>query len=468
MTMRFAEQRRVRLGVLVLGLLSALGCADAERDADDARCGGAFGACACGDTVVDDARLEADVVCSATRGRCDVESFRCTALTLASGVTLDGAGFAVVGPTIPSAAGVVPEARRDALYGIEFPAGTHGARVTDLAVRGFVRGIVLRTALRACTTDDECIDAACASDDACRARAARSVACERPLAAGADDPAAARYCTGNAASDVRVAQDAPALGDQLGLFGISIVAPDPDADDDVGGMNVIERCHVSGIGDRGIQISQAHHDVVRDCTVEGSARESVHLLRGASGNVLERNTMVRAATGAPNLFVEDAPRNLFSQNTLVGSFVHVVGASDENRLVDNRLAGEGARIDLEADVEEATGRERAPRGNHVLRGEVARSGPASLPCVILDGATGSVFDAVTLRCGDAPPEPGDEAVQVLVARDNPDPSDPDVFHVPDCTPGPDLIVRLARDVTVAPLVLEDRPCDTESAVGGLR
>jgi len=467
MTTRFATLRRIALGV---GLLAALGCSDGdgERD-DDALCGGAFGACVCGDTVVADARLDGDVVCAATHGACDVASFRCTALTLASGVTLDGAGFAVVGPPIPSAGGVVPEARRDALYGIEFPAGTHGARVTDLAVRGFVRGIVLRTALVECTSDDACIAGACApGDDACRARAALIVRCEPPPRALADEPPGARYCTGNAVSDVRITQDAAALGDQLGLFGISIVAPDPDADDDVGGMNVIERCHVAGIGDRGIQISQARHDVVRDCVVEGSARESVHLLRGAAGNVLERNRMVRAGTGAPNLFVEDAPSNLFSGNTFVGSFVHVVGASDENRLVENLLTGEGARIDLEADVEEATGRERAPRGNQVLRGEVTRSGPASLPCVILDGATGSIFDAVTLRCGDAPPEPGEEAVQVLVARDNPDPSDPDVFHVADCTPGPDLIVRLARDVTVAPVVLEDRPCESAAAVGMVR
>lgn len=47
-------------------------------------------------------------------------------------------------------------------------------------------------------------------------------------------------------------------------------------------------------------------------------------------------------------FVEDAPRNRFSRNAFVGSFVHVVGASDENCLLENRLSGEGARIDLEA------------------------------------------------------------------------------------------------------------------------
>lgn len=461
--------RRARRRAAVLALLAVVGCADGDRD-HDALCGGALGACACGDTVVADARLEGDVVCAATRAGCDVESFRCTGLTIASGVTLDGNGFALVGPEVPSSAGGIPEARRDALYGIEFPAGTHGARVADLGVRGFVRGIVLRTALRACSSDDECIAAACPpGDSACLARVAGRVACEAVPAEIAEVAEAGRYCTGNAVADVRVTQDAPALGDQLGLFGISIVAPDPDAVDDVGGMNVIERCHVSGIGDRGLQISQARYDVVRDCTIEGSARENVHLLRGAEGNLLQGNRLVRAGTGAPSVFVEDAPRNLFSGNTLIGSFLHVVGASDQNRFVANELSGAGARIDLESDVEEASGLERAPRGNLVLRGGVTRSGPASLPCVILDGATCTVFDTVALRCGDEPPAPGEEPVQVLVARDNPDADDPDVFHVADCDPdGPDLIVRLAPGVSESPLVLEDRPCGTDETARDLR
>lgn len=149
--------------------------------------------------------------------------------------------------------------------------------------------------------------------------------------------------------------------------------------------------------------------------------------------------------------------------------MHVVGASDGNRFVGTELAGSGARYDFETDVEEATGLPRAPRDNLVLGGRVARTGPRSLPCVILDGASGTVFDDVTLECGDEPPDPGEMPVDVLVARDNPDPSRPNVFYVADCDPAaPDLLVERDGGVSEQPLVLEDRDCRDGPEDGVLR
>jgi hypothetical protein len=317
--------------------------------------------------------------------------------------------------------------------------------VVDLAVRGFVRGIVFSNGLLPCASDAECGPGGC-------------VAVPEELRATAAEPAR-RFCAGNTASGVSVQHDAAAFGEQLGLFGFSIRAPDPDAVDDVGGMNVIERGHVRGIGDRGVHLSQARFNVVRDLVIEDSSRENVHLLRGADDNALLRIRSSRAGTGAPNVFVEDSKRNLLAAAVLEGRFVHVVGASDDNRFVATELAGVGARYDFESDVEEATGLERAPRGNLVLGGGVTRTGSSSLPCVILDGASGTVFDDVALRCGDQPPVPGEPRAEVLVARDNPDPANPNVFHVADCDPAAaDLRVRLAAGVSEMPLVLEDRAC----------
>jgi len=446
---RCGTARGASLRALSAALACALllaGCGDAARPGQaPGVCGDGVGPCACGDTVIADHRLTADVVCTSTHARCDIDAFACTGLTLASGVMLDGGGHALVGPPVPSAAGGVPDARGDALYGVEFPADVHGARVQDLEVRGFVRGVVFRNGLRPCRDDADCGAGGC-----------RAVPDE--VRDTAPDPAA-RYCAGNVAAGVTVQHDAAALGEQLGLFGFSLAAPDPDATDDVGGMNVIEGGVARGIGDRGLHLSQARLNVVRDLRIEASTRENVHLLRGADDNALVRLVSTRAGSGAPNVFVEDSKRNVLSEAVLEGSFVHVVGASDDNRFVATQLAGVGARYDFETDVEAATGLPRAPRGNVVLGGSVRRDGSASLPCVILDGASGTVFDDVVLQYGDEPPVPGDAPAEVLVARDNPDPSRPNVFHVADCDPeGPDLRLRLDAGVSETPLVLQDRVC----------
>jgi hypothetical protein len=430
--------------VLLACAASLAACGDAMRSTAGDECGDGVKPCACGDTVVADVRLTSDVVCTETRGRCDVDGFSCSGLTLASGVTLDGAGFALVGPPVPSATGAVPDARRDALYGVVFPATTHGARVHDLEVRGFVRGVVFRTALRPCTSDADC-PAGCSELPA-------------PLAATAPD-AEKTYCAGNVASGVSVTHDAAAFGAQLGLFGFSITAPDPDATDDVGGMNVIEGGLVRGIGDRGVHLSQARLNVVRGVAIEAALRENVHLLRGSDDNVLEDVRSLHAGGGAPNVFVEDSSRNLFLGDVIEGGFVHVVGASDANRFVGTEVVGAGARYDFETDVEEASGLPRAPRDNQVLGGGVTRTGSGALPCVILDGASGTVFDDVALRCGDEPAPPDEQSVDVRIARDNPDPSRPNVFHVADCDPsGADLVVALDPGVGEMPVVLEDRAC----------
>ncbi|MEW6272377.1 MAG: hypothetical protein AB1689_24095 [Thermodesulfobacteriota bacterium] len=434
-----------RLVATLACVLVLAACGDAERPSGATDCGDGVKPCACGDTVVADFRLTADIVCTTSRGDCDVERFACTGLALASGVTLDGAGFALVGPAVPAADGAVPDARRDALYGVVFPPATYGARVQDLEVRGFARGVVFRNGLRECTSDAECGTSACAAAPA-------------ELAGVVLDPTR-RWCAGNVAAGLAVRHDASAFGEQLGLFGFSITAPDPEAVDDVGGMNVIDGGLVVGIGDRGLHVSQARLNVVRDLLIEGSSRENVHLLREADENLLVGVHSVRAGTGAPNVFVEDSKRNVFLADVLEGSFVHVVGASDGNRFVDSQLVGEGARYDFETDVEEATGSPRPPRDNLVLGGGVARSGSRSLPCVILDGASGTVFDSVALECGDAAPAPGETPVDVLVARDNPDPERPNVFHVGDCDPAvPDLLVARDEGVSEAPLVFEDRGC----------
>lgn len=434
--------------IAVAAVASALlvACGDATRSSDPgARCGDGVKPCACGDTVVADHRLTADVVCNASNGRCDVDTFACTGLTLASGVTLDGAGFALIGPPVPSASGRTPDARRDALYGVELPSDTFGAEVRNLEVRGFARGVVFRNALRPCDGDADCPQSSC-----------QDVPPE--LAATVPDPSQ-RYCAGNVATDVTVVHDAR-LGTQLGLFGFAVTGPDPAAADDVGGMNVIERGRVAGSGDRGVHLSQARLNVVRGVRIDDAARENVHLLRGSDDNLLAHLVSTRPDGGAPNVFVEDSKRNLFTGSTYDGSFVHVVGASDENRFVDVTLAGGGARYDFETDVEEATGLERAPRGNVVLRGAVLRSGSRTRPCVILDGAAGTTFDTVALQCGDEPLAPGETPVDVRVARDDPDPALPNVFHVADCDPdGPDLHVELAPGVTTTPVVLDDRSCD---------
>lgn len=104
------------LAWLLAGALAVLG-AVAPHAAFAKACGGAT-PCACGDTVVEDTVLDADL------GVCDT-----TALRIRTGVMLDCAGFTITGSDLSNAK-----------FGIELD-GAVGARVLNCRVTKFRRGI---------------------------------------------------------------------------------------------------------------------------------------------------------------------------------------------------------------------------------------------------------------------------------------------------------------------------------------
>ena len=109
----------VSLVLAILAILSGPGLPGHPRAVWAADCGGSR-ECRCGDRVVRNYRLPADLGPCAKHG-----------LSLAAGVTLDGGGRTIRGTRQRSSSGVILDEKAT------------GARVTNLVVTGFERGVRL-------------------------------------------------------------------------------------------------------------------------------------------------------------------------------------------------------------------------------------------------------------------------------------------------------------------------------------
>lgn len=319
---RAASARIVAAGV---ALLVAAGTAVG------ADCGGGR-TCRCGDRVVADYVLPADV------GPCEGDGLR-----VRRAVVLDGNGHLVRGRGTRGSVGV------------QVDGAASGARIVNLGVTGFERGL-------------------------------RLVKAERVRVEGV------------AAHD---------NGDREARVGYGI--------DLAGGSsrNVLLRVQVFRNADEGIHVgSGAHENRIVEAEVHDNGRENVYFLHN-HGNVLARSRLWGASTA---VYVKHAARTVLEDNRIAAGNVHVRGDSRDTSLSGNSLDGGSVVLQRYRDKDAKIGL-RAPAGTVVRGGRIASDGvcvraegatgttveDVALDCprpLALDGATvvtiGERLDAI--RC----------------------------------------------------------------------
>jgi len=135
--------------------------------------------------------------------------------------------------------------------------------------------------------------------------------------------------------------------------------------------NVLERVQVFRNADEGIHVgSAAHENRIVDSEVHDNGRENVYLLRN-HGNVLARSTIGSAGSAA--VYVKHAARTLLEGNTITGAPVHVRGDSRDTRLVDNVLRDTGVVLQRYRDKDAKIGL-RAPAATRIEGGRIAGPG----------------------------------------------------------------------------------------------
>ena len=253
-----------------------------------ADCGGGR-TCRCGDRVVADYVLPADV------GPCPGDGLR-----VRRAVVLDGNGHLVRGRGAPGSVGV------------QVDGAASGARVVNLGITGFERGL-------------------------------RLVKAERVRVEGV------------AAHD---------NGDPVARVGYGI--------DLAGGAsrNLLTRVQVFRNADEGIHVgSGAHENRITDAEVHDNGRENVYFLRN-HGNVLARSRLWGAPTA---VYVKHAARIVLEGNRIAGGNVHVRGDSRDTLLVDGVVERGSIVLQRYRDRDAKIGL-RAPVGTTVRGGRIASDG----------------------------------------------------------------------------------------------
>lgn len=275
--------------LLALGLLAGGAWPLAPLAAGAADCGGAR-RCRCGDTVVEDYVLTDDL------GPCEKDGLR-----VRRPVVLDGNGHLVRGRGTAGSRGIQVDGKGS------------GARIRNVGVTGFERGI-------------------------------RLLKVERVRVEGV------------AAHD---------NGDRVARVGYGI--------DLAGGAsrNVLERVQVFRNADEGIHLgSGAHENRIVDSEIHDNGRENVYFLRN-HGNVLARST-VRGADSAA-VYVKHAARSVIEGNTIVGAPIHLRGDTRDTRIVDNVLRDAGVVLQRYRDKDAKIGL-RAPASTTIRGGSIASPG----------------------------------------------------------------------------------------------
>lgn len=250
-----------------------------------ANCGGGR-ACRCGDRVVADYTLPADL------GPCEGDGLR-----VRRAVVLDGNGHLVRGR------------RTRGSVGVQVDGAASGARVMNLGITGFERGLRLSKAERVR------VESVAAHDN----------------------------------------------GDVQARVGYGI--------DLAGGSsrNVLERVQVFRNADEGIHVgSAAHENRIVDAEVHDNGRENVYFLRN-HGNVLARSRLWGTPTA---VYVKHAARTVLEGNRIAGGSVHVRGDSRDTLLADVVLEGGSVVLQRYLDKDAKIGL-RAPTGTVVRGGRIA-------------------------------------------------------------------------------------------------
>lgn len=289
---RARPARGTLAGAAVAGLLGVLIAAEGlatARAAGAADCGGAR-ACRCGDHVVEDYVMTRDL------GPCPQHGLR-----LRRAVLLDGNGHLVRGSGAPGSRGIQVDGKGS------------GARIRDVAVTGFERGI-------------------------------RLVKVERVRIEGV------------------AAHDNGDFRERVG-YGIDLAGG--------ASRNVLERVQVFRNADEGIHVgSAAHENRIVDSEIHDNGRENVYFLRN-HGNVLARSRVGSAGSAA--VYVKHAARSVLEGNTITGAPVHVRGDSRDTRLVDNTLRDTGVVLQRYRDKDAKIGL-RAPTTTRIEGGRIAGPG----------------------------------------------------------------------------------------------
>jgi len=286
---RRAPARIAAAFVLAVGVLAAGPWALAPLAAGAADCGGAR-RCRCGDTVVEDYVLTDDL------GPCEKDGLR-----VRRPVVLDGNGHMVRGRGTAGSRGIQVDGKGS------------GARIRNVGVTGFERGI-------------------------------RLLKVERVRVEGV------------AAHD---------NGDRVARVGYGI--------DLAGGAsrNVLERVQVFRNADEGIHLgSGAHENRIVDSEIHDNGRENVYFLRN-HGNVLARSTLRGADSAA--VYVKHAARSVLEGNTIVGAPIHLRGDTRDTRIVDNVLRDAGVVLQRYRDKDAKIGL-RAPVSTTIRGGRIVAEG----------------------------------------------------------------------------------------------
>lgn len=271
-------QRRRAAAALLALVIVLLGA----RRVAAAECGGGR-TCRCGDTVVADYTLPDDV------GPCPENGLR-----VRRAIVLDGNGHLVRGR---GAKGSV---------GVQVDGAGSGARIRDLAITGFERGLRLAKAER-----------------------------------------------------VRVEGVAAHDNGKDGVgYGIDLAGG--------ASRNVLERVQVFRNADEGIHVgSAAHENHILDAEVHDNGRENVYFLRN-HGNVLARSKLWGAATA---VYVKHAARTVLEQNRIDDGAIHLRGDSRDTVLDGNVLAAGALVLQRYRDKDAKIGL-RAPTATLVRGGRI--------------------------------------------------------------------------------------------------
>lgn len=244
--------------LVLLSVLLAFSGVPATAEARD--CGGRR-TCRCGDHVAEDYELVGNL------GPCKKHG-----LTVRAGVTLDGGGHVLRGSRAKSSAGIMLDEK------------STGARVVNLEVTGFERGV--------------------------RLAGVSGAHVENVESHGNGDPVAHKG------------------------YGIDVARGASN--------NVIQNVHVHHNADEGIHIgNDARGNRVVSSRFEENYRENVYFLEN-DGNSLQGSTLV--AGGASSVFVKHARNVRIEGNRIDGRGIQVRGDSSSVTIRDNQLSGAGLTV----------------------------------------------------------------------------------------------------------------------------